>query len=189
MILYIYTKSFPQAATDMPRSLIDRALQDTKRDFPQIDELARGIVYCFFFFANHFSRRGSRLLEQFGLSWGEYLVITTLRRKGTHGGLSPSALCESTGMSTGGLSNLLRRLETGGLVKRAPSTRDRRGVHVTITARGRRLAERALLEVSADQDAQIGALSRSERARLYAQLRTLVAHLEYGDGTRATRAR
>lgn len=167
----------------MPTSIIDRALIDLKREFPEIDVTTKGIVYSFFFLANHFSRTGGRVLEEFGLSWGEYLVISTVRRRGVRGSMSPSSISESVGMSTGGLSNLLRRLEKSGFIKRTPSQRDRRGVLVEITARGRKLAEDALLAINANQLAHIESLPKAERARVYATLRALVAHFESGSGS------
>ncbi len=94
--------------------------------------------------------------------------------------MSPTSISESIGMSTGGLSNLLRRLEKSGLVKRAPSKRDGRGVRVEITARGHKLAEEALSAISANQLAHVESLPAAERAHLYATLRTLVARFESG---------
>lgn len=157
---------------------IDRALEDLQREFPGIDGTVRGIVYSFFFLTNHFAHTGGRILEEFDLSWGEYLVISTVRRRGAHATMSPSSISESLGMSTGGVSNLLRRMEKRGLVKRVPSSRDRRGVRVQITARGRKYAEAALNEISANQLEQLGILPAAERARLYAALRGLVGQLE-----------
>jgi len=162
----------------MPTSIIDRAIVDLKREFPKIDVSTKGIVYSFFYLADHFSSTGGRVLEEFGLSWGEYLVISTVRRRGVHGSMSPSSISASVRMSTGGLSNLLRRLEKSGLVKRTPSKRDGRGVFVTLTARGRKLAEDALLAISANQVAHVESLPKAERARLSATLRALVAHFE-----------
>lgn len=175
----------------MHKSVIDRALQDLRREFPSVDQTSKGIVYSIFFLANHFSRTGGRILEGFGLSWGEYLVISTLRRAGARSGLSSSAIADSIVMSTGGVSNLLRRLESAGLVKRAPSARDGRGVYVTTTPRGRKLAEDALAAISQSQLAHVEVLTASERASTYATLRSLVRHFELGtvSGTLYKRAR
>lgn len=162
----------------MPTNTIDRALAELKREFPGIDGTVRGIVYSLFFLTNHFARTGGRILEEFELSWGEYLVISTLRRRGTLASMSPSSISESLGMSTGGVSNLLRRMEKRGLVKRAPSSRDGRGVRVQITARGRKYAEAALEKINANQLEQLEVLPEAERARLYATLRGLVTQLE-----------
>ena len=87
-------------------------------------------------------------------------------------------------MSTGGVSNLLRRMEKRGLVKRAPSSRDGRGVRVQITARGRKYAEAALNRISANQLEQLEILSAAERTRLYATLRGLVTQLESRSASR-----
>lgn len=162
----------------MPTNTIDSALEDLKREFPGIDGTVRGIVYSLFFLTNHFARTGGRILEEFELSWGEYLVLSTVRRRGANASMSPSSISESLGMSTGGVSNLLRRMEKRGLVKRAPSSRDGRGVRVQITAQGRKYAETALNKISANQLEQLEILSAAERTRLYATLRGLVAQLE-----------
>lgn len=162
----------------MSTNTIDRALADLKREFPGIDGTVRGIVYSLFFLTNHFAHTGGRILEEFDLSWGEYLVISTLRRRGALASMSPSSISESLGMTTGGVSNLLRRMEKRGLVKRAPSSRDRRGVLVQITARGRKYAEAALSKISENQLEQLEILPPAERAQLHATLRGLVTHLE-----------
>jgi DNA-binding MarR family transcriptional regulator len=162
----------------MPTNSIDRELADLKREFPEIDGTVRGIVYSLFFLTNHFARTGGRILEEFDLSWGEYLVISTIRRRGASASMSPSSISASLGMTTGGVSNLLRRMEKRGLVKREPSSRDGRGVRVHITARGRKLAETALHAISTNQQEQLEVLPETERARLYATLRGLVSQLE-----------
>jgi len=162
----------------MPTNTIDRALADLKREFPGIDGTARGIVYSLFFLTNHFAHTGGRILEEFDLSWGEYLVISTLRRHGAQASMSPSSISESLGMSTGGVSNLLRRMEKRGLVKREPSSHDGRGVRVQITARGRKYAEAALSKISANQLEQLEILPAAERTRLYDTLRGLVTQFE-----------
>ena len=162
----------------MPTNRIDRALADLQREFPEIDGTVRGIVYSLFFLTNHFASTGGRILEEFDLSWGEYLVISTVRRRGALASMSPSSISESLGMSTGGVSNLLQRMENRGLVKRKPSSRDGRGVRVQITARGRKCAEAALNKISADQLERLEFLPAAERAQLYATLRGVVAQLE-----------
>lgn len=162
-----------------PRTgIIDRTLLDLKREFPYIDETVKGIVYSVFFLANHFTQTGARVLEDFDLSWGDYLVLSTIRRRGSRGTMSPSAISDSIGMSTGGLSNLLRRLEKNGLITRKPSTRDGRGIQVEITTRGRKIAEQSLRAISENQLAHLESLPEADRAHLYALLRAFVAYFE-----------
>ena len=158
--------------------IIDRALLDLRREFPKIDQTSKGIVYSCRFLSNHFSLTGAQLLEQFELTEGEYSVISTLRRAGVHASMSPSAICKSIRMTSGGLSNLLRGLERRGLIKRVPSKEDGRGVLVEVTARGRRLAEDALQALGANQFSQLAPLSIDERKHIYAALRMLVRHFE-----------
>jgi DNA-binding MarR family transcriptional regulator len=57
----------------------------------------------------------------------------------------PGALQDLVGLTSGGTSKLLDRMEHAGLIRRTYGTidRDNRGVEVTLTARGRRLIRRA----------------------------------------------
>lgn len=50
-------------------------------------------------------------------------------------------LGERTGLSTGRIANILRKLETKGLVKRMQDELDRRCVHVSLTEQGRAYAQ------------------------------------------------
>ena len=69
------------------------------------------------------------------------IVLCTLDLNGP---CRPGELQELTGLSSGGVSKLLDRMERAGVVKRAYGTvpGDNRGVLVSITARGRRLVRR-----------------------------------------------
>lgn len=162
----------------MGANLINQGLEDLTREFPDIDGTTKEIVYALYFLTRSFSRTAGRILEGYEITWGEYQVLSTLRRRGTNVKMSPSALCDSTGMSTGGLSNLLRHMESLGLVKRAASPRDGRGVMVSITPKGRRIAEEAMKAISADQETHIGVLDAAQRDALLSNLRALVAHYE-----------
>ena len=81
----------------------------------------------------------SEVTEGFGLSVGEYMVLTMLRGQGEPYRLSPSRLADSCVLSTGAMTNRLDNLEQAGLVKRVPDPDDRRSVQVTLTKKGHTL--------------------------------------------------
>ena len=86
----------------------------------------------------------NEVLQPFGLKYQEYAVLATLRVAGPPYRLSPSRLQATLLFTSGGLSNLLKRLELGGLVRRSTDPKDGRGVVVKLTAKGQRLADAAM---------------------------------------------
>jgi DNA-binding MarR family transcriptional regulator len=72
---------------------------------------------------------------------GDLDTLTALRRAGKP--LSPSTLAQVGQLTSGGTTNRLDRLESAGLIARHPHPDDRRGVLVTLTADGSRLADEA----------------------------------------------
>jgi DNA-binding MarR family transcriptional regulator len=103
----------------------------------------------------------------------EYGVLATLRSKGPPFQMSPSELQASLIYSSGGLSNLLKRLERSGYVRRSEDPSDGRGVLVKLTAKGRQLADQAMPDHA---QVELGFIS-DLTARQREQLATLLARL------------
>ncbi len=152
---------------------IDEALDSISRNFPGIDGTAKGVVYAIFHLSNEISRRGEQLLARHGISWGEYLALSTLRRDPRQA-MSPSSIGDATGMTSGGVSNVLRRLETRGFVRRSRSTRDGRGVQVRLTVAGVKTVDEALPRLSKAESERMSHLSAADRKRLHQLLRALI---------------
>lgn len=164
--------------------IVDESLEEISREYPGVDLSSKSLVYAFFYLADKFAKVGEVNLNEFGLSWGEYVVLGTLRRKGLRASMSPKGLIESIGLSSGGISSILRRLESRGLIRRAPSSRDGRAIVVSITASGSRLADEAIPAVAADEQAFFGAFSAQKRKRLNDALRELIEHAAVQSGAR-----
>ncbi|MBO0895728.1 MULTISPECIES: MarR family winged helix-turn-helix transcriptional regulator [Arthrobacter] len=81
------------------------------------------------------------LLDQLGLTYPQYLVLTVLWEKD---GSSVRELGRSLELDSGTLSPLLKRLEAAGLVVRKRSTADERRVDIHLTENGRALQAQAL---------------------------------------------
>jgi DNA-binding MarR family transcriptional regulator len=67
------------------------------------------------------------------------------------------------------MTNRIDRLESRGLVRRKPDSRDRRGVNVSLTAQGRKLIDRAIqyrLESARDSLEVLTATQQRELANL-----------------------
>ena len=118
-----------------------------------------------------------RVFARHGIDTGEFDVLTTLLRSGRPYRLRPTELYKSLMISSGGLTDRLARLETGGLVRRRPSERDARSLLVELTPAGRKLAEAAFREDMAVEAELLEGLSSGERDRLSALLARLVAEI------------
>lgn len=80
------------------------------------------------------------LLDALGLTYPQYLVMLVLWESGP---ATVSALGGRLRLDSGTLSPLLKRLESAGFVGRYRRAEDERAVEVRLTAKGRRLRERA----------------------------------------------
>jgi len=58
--------------------------------------------------------------------------------------LPATRLARETDLSSGAMTNRIDRLEARGLVRRRPDRNDRRGVNVSLTAKGRKLIDKAI---------------------------------------------
>ena len=80
-------------------------------------------------------------LEPFELTPSDYAVLSTLRRAGPPYQLSPSDLYTTLERSSGGMTKMLKRLESLGLVERIPDPEDGRSTRVLLTEAGVSLQE------------------------------------------------
>ncbi len=114
------------------------------------------------------------IFARYGLSRGEYLVLAALRRAGAPFRMNPTTLFSSLILSSGAMTNRLDRLEEMKMIRRLADPSDRRGRLVELTAKGRRLVDKAVVDHVADEEHLLAALSRSERGRLAELLRKLL---------------
>jgi DNA-binding MarR family transcriptional regulator len=91
-------------------------------------------------------------------------VLATLRVEGAPYRMSPKALLDSLILTSGGLSNLLRKLEKAGHIRRMADETDGRGVIVELTEAGRRLVEPAMRDHAETERRLVAMLSQSEQA-------------------------
>ena len=81
------------------------------------------------------------------LSLAEFDVLTTLRRSSAPHELTPTELQGAMLITSGGLTKVLRQLETRKLVIRSTTEADRRVKPVRLTAKGAKLIELAMVEL------------------------------------------
>jgi DNA-binding MarR family transcriptional regulator len=100
-------------------------------------------------------------------------VLATLRRHGPPYQLRPSEFSSALMLTSSGTTKRLDRLEQAGLITRAPDPADRRGVVITLTAKGLELIDAVSEAHLANEARLLEALTAADRRRLADLLRRL----------------
>jgi DNA-binding MarR family transcriptional regulator len=128
--------------------------------------------------STHILRRSADWLEPLGLSWEAFSLIATLRRAGPPFAMRPTEIYKASLLSSGAVTNRVDRVEELGLVKRARDPEDRRGVVVTLTPKGKALADRAIDVHLGTLKTLFADLQPDEQGQLVSLLSKLLMHLE-----------
>jgi DNA-binding MarR family transcriptional regulator len=156
------------------RDPIDEKLEVWLREIPDLDASTEGIVDRIGVIQKYLRRTHDETLEQFGLTWGEVKVLSSLRYGGPPYRSTPGRLGTQLGLSSGAVTARLDKMEDAGLIRRLPDPADRRGVLIELTDRGRELWEQSVA-VQAEKEATVAAaLTRNEQDQLNHLLRRLV---------------
>jgi DNA-binding MarR family transcriptional regulator len=107
-----------------------------------------------------------RCLDPFRLKFIDYSVLRVLELVGEPHRMSPTELSEIVVRSSGGMTQILDRLERAGLVARTPDPADRRKVLVALTDDGMRTADAANARYAAERERLLADLSPDEVQRL-----------------------
>lgn len=158
----------------MERDPVDEILEQWSEERPDLDTSSLGVVIRIMALYKAFLRQATLALEEVGLELWEYDVLSALRRQGPPFLLPATGLARETDLSSGAMTNRIDRLESRRLVRRQPDAADRRGVNVTLTARGKRLIDEAIgHRLDAARDSLL-AISAAERLQLAKLLRAVV---------------
>src|SRR5690625_1133177 len=150
----------------MQRDLVGRGIIQWQTARPDIDSSGKEVIGRLIHLGTLVLRRVEQVLQPFQLSYFEYAVLATLRVATEPHGLSPNALIDRLLCSSGGLSNVVKRLEGRGLLNRSADPEDGRGVLVQLTGEGKALADRAMPIHAQTERALVAGLSKEEQATL-----------------------
>jgi DNA-binding MarR family transcriptional regulator len=134
-----------------------------RREFPEIDCSGKAVVGRVLHLHEVLLTAVNRSLAKHRLKYPSFAVLATLRVEGAPYRMSPKALLDSLILTSGGLSNLLRRLEKAGHIRRMADKQDGRGVIVELTEQGRRLVEPAMRDHAKTERRLVAALSKAEQ--------------------------
>ena len=158
----------------MQADAVDRIIQAWAQRDPSLDARPLEVVGRLLLCAHHIERALVAALQPFALSFADFDVINTLRRRGDAQGTNPSDLAQSSLITTGAMTSRLDRLERAGLITRTPDPTDGRAVRVHLTEQGERLAEQSLNAVLAADEAFLEPLDQPQREAVAAALRLLL---------------
>jgi DNA-binding MarR family transcriptional regulator len=108
---------------------------------------------------------------EFDITPVQYSILTVA---GAQPGLDQAQLAYEVGVDRATLANVVARLESKHLIKRSPSTSDKRVKLVSLTARGAVLLDKMLLPVQRAHDRTIAALPAAEQSVFLKLLMRLV---------------
>ena len=116
-----------------------------------------------------------------GLMPGQPKVLEYLAE---HDGCNPRAIARACVMDKSTVTSVLARMEEGGLIERCSDPRDRRGLSVVLTERGRAAAERVCAIGDEVDKTALAGLSGEERSRLQELLARVIGNFERAEGDR-----
>ncbi|WP_375504359.1 MarR family winged helix-turn-helix transcriptional regulator [uncultured Jatrophihabitans sp.] len=119
-----------------------------------------------------------RTFASYDIARGEFDVLGTLLRQGRPYTTTPTVMARLHMLSPGAMTNRLDRLEKAGYVQRAHDPDNRRSVLVSLTPRGRELAETALEAHVQNEKQLLSVLNLTDRRRLDTALRRFLNALE-----------
>ncbi|WP_055695596.1 MarR family winged helix-turn-helix transcriptional regulator [Streptomyces prasinopilosus] len=166
------------ARPEQRKDPVDAITEQWARERPDLDTAAMEVFGRVSRLARTMGDRIEKAYAKYGISRGEFDVLATLRRSGAPYTLPPRRLSATLMLTTGGMTGRLDKLEQAGLLRRSPDPHDRRGLQVTLTEQGLRLADEAVGAGLALQTQALSALDEERVEQLADLLRELLLATE-----------
>jgi DNA-binding MarR family transcriptional regulator len=160
--------------TGEERDEVDDLVAAWRQQRPDLDVAPLQVLSRVSRLARHLDIARRSAFTAHGLEPWEFDVLSALRRAGPPFQLTPGALLRATLVTSGTMTNRVDRLETAGLVYREPDPRDRRGVLVTLSERGRTAVDAAFADLLQRERALLSRLGPEQQTQLAHLLRTLL---------------
>lgn len=159
---------------------IDRRQAQWARELPDVDTVGMAILGRARWITTRVRPPIEAVFAEKGLDVGEFDVLGTLLRSGPPYRLRPTELYRSLMISSGGLTDRLRRLAKAGLISRTAAEEDARSLLVELTPEGRRVAEAAFRADMAIEAKMVAGLDAEDLDALANLLRKLALSLPEG---------
>ncbi|MFD9544898.1 MarR family winged helix-turn-helix transcriptional regulator [Streptomyces sp. NPDC060022] len=159
---------------------VDDIITAWRVELPEIAGLPLELAKRSALLTSAFDVAGAAALEKLGLTQAEYGVLAVLRRVGEPFRVKPTELTHALLLSSGGTSNVIKRLVAVGHIVREAAEDDGRSSWVRLTPQGVTVAETAVRTVTAAHARLVDRIPESEAQRLSELLRTVLAAVEEG---------
>ena len=173
-----------ETATDQILKTTNRGLTigSGASDWPITLTTTGVIVKSLFRSRNFIWENDHKVVEQFGLTWGQFETLVALRFAGAPYQLSPTQLYDAAQISSGGLTKILIGLEKMGLIVRTDNPDDQRSRFVRLAPKGRKMVEKIVDQLaSTNGDLLAEAMEADDREELARLLGKLADVLERRD--------
>ncbi|WP_216829801.1 MarR family winged helix-turn-helix transcriptional regulator [Alkalihalobacterium elongatum] len=134
-------------------------------DFLTLD---KQLCFAIYETAGKFSKLYTTILQPFGLTYPQYLVLLALWEKDK---VTMKELGEKIRLGTGTLTPMISRMEANGWVQKKRSTVDERNVYITLQQKG--IDEKGNITTKVSEAIQTCNIEREEYERLMQQLTIL----------------
>ena len=157
---------------------VDFCIADVVSQYDAIDPEVEGVVDRISAISKQLGRGFEETLSDHTLNYGEYKLLLRLATTTEDNRMSAGDLSRSLMLSSGAMTNRLDQLEKAELIRRLRDPKDRRGVHVELTAKGRATIDDAVTEQAAKEIDTLSVLSARELSTLNGLLRKVLTSLE-----------
>lgn len=171
-------KKTSNTTPECPSDLIDMIIQKWQQtNLPETNYIGTEIIGRIVRLNAFVQLNSEQNLAEYDLSIGDFDLLAVLRREASEQ-LTPRRIQELIIVSSGGLSNRMTRLEAKDLITRIPDPNDRRGVIVTLTAKGKTLIDNVAPTHLALENKLVANLSNEEQAQLSMLLKKILIPIE-----------
>lgn len=158
---------------ELPHDFVDHLIHEWHVVHPELDLEGVALVARLVRLSQYFTNRLDTNFDSFGTNRGEFEVLAALARH-PETSLTPKEIHRKILVSSGGLSNRLRRLEEKGLIRRDEDPCDGRGVIVKLLPKGQRLVDKVLFTHVAIEKQLVQGLNAQEKEQLIAIMKKLL---------------
>jgi DNA-binding MarR family transcriptional regulator len=131
-------------AAQAHQDFVTGVVEQWQRERPDLDSWPSGIAGRILRLSTFIRRTGENLVAPLGLSWETFEMIAALRRQGPPFAMNPTAIYKSVMLTSGAMTARLDRAEEAGLITRSSDPNDRRGTIISLTKKGKKLADESI---------------------------------------------
>lgn len=157
----------------MDTDQVDEIVAQWSRERPDVDVSGMAIIGRISRLNQTIRPRLNAVFAAHDLESWEFDVLATLLRNGPPHQLTPGELLDSMMITSGAMTNRLKRLEQRGFVQRVGSPTDGRQVLVNLTPAGLAKVDAALVDHAANESDIISSLTQRQQDQLVKLLRIL----------------